>query len=90
MERGERRGLPVPSGEMARGPQLRVSVSKALKEHVEAVARDSGYPSASEFVREAILFRLCMLYLRDGNADDAEVVLRRLLDDDESESRTRR
>jgi hypothetical protein len=54
-------------------------MSQALKEHVEATAERLGYPSASELVREAILFRLCMIYVREGDAEEAEELLRRLL-----------
>lgn len=71
--------LPLESGPMPRGPQLRVSVSQALKDHVEETARRLGYPSASELVREAILFRLAMIHLQEsGDADKAEEILRRL------------
>lgn len=90
MGRDERRRLPVASEGMARGPQLRVSVSKALKEHVEDVARENSYPSASEFVREAILFRLVMLQLRGGqDAAEAEEVIRRLMEDRSESPRAR-
>lgn len=65
---------------MARGPQLRVSVSQGLKDHVEATAARLGYPSAAELVREAILFRLAMLHIQEtGDAQKAEEILRRLL-----------
>jgi Arc/MetJ-type ribon-helix-helix transcriptional regulator len=66
---------------MARGPQLRVSVSQAMKDHVELMAERLGYPSAAELVREAILFRLAMLHLREtGDAEQAEEILRRLIE----------
>jgi Arc/MetJ-type ribon-helix-helix transcriptional regulator len=65
---------------MARGPQLRVSVSQALKDHVEATAERLGYPSSAELVREAILFRLAMIHLQEtGDAAKAEEIVRRLL-----------
>lgn len=69
----------LESGDMARGPQLRVGVSQALKEHVEQTAKRLGYPSASELVREAILFRLAMIHLQEtGDAKQAEEILRKL------------
>lgn len=66
---------------MARGPQLRVSVSQAMKDHCEAEAKRLGYPSTSELVREAILFRIAWQALRetDSDAQAAEELLRRLM-----------
>lgn len=80
-EQARRPRKPVESGPMARGPQIRVSVSQALKDHVEETADRLGYPSAAELVREAIVFRLALLTIQE-NRDDveaAEAMLRRLL-----------
>jgi Arc/MetJ-type ribon-helix-helix transcriptional regulator len=67
---------------MARGPQIRVSVSQAFKDHVEETAARLGYPSAAEFVREALLFRLALLAIQENREDveAAEALVRRLLE----------
>lgn len=82
-EQPKRPRRPVESGPMARGPQIRVSVSQALKDHVEETAGRLGYPSAAELVREAIVFRLALLAVQENKADveAAERMLRRLLND---------
>lgn len=71
----------IESGSVPRGPQIRVSVSQAFKDHVEATAGRLGYPSSAEFVREALVFRLALIALQESQHDveAAEELLRRLL-----------
>jgi Arc/MetJ-type ribon-helix-helix transcriptional regulator len=66
---------------VARGPQIRVSVSQALKDYVEETADRLNYPSAAEFVREALLFRIALILIQEHSGDvaEAEQLCRRLL-----------